>query len=129
MCPLYHPTRGVAPGLQELQVVSADPDPVRSPVDEEEGSGDARVVGHRGAGGHGADGDPGGGGGAGEGRDGFGIQEEADPAGIVVPTSTIIPVELGLQLDEATLVGLEIIEEGHASAPFIQLSHSISQPA
>jgi hypothetical protein len=42
-----------------------------------------------------------------------GIQDETDPTGIVVPTSTIIPAELGLQLDEATLVGLEIIEEGH----------------
>jgi hypothetical protein len=95
------------------------------PLNEEEGNCDAADVEGAIAGG----GSGGSGGGRGGGVGGVGIQEEADPAGIVVPISTIIPEELGLQLDEATFVGLEIIEEGHASAPFIQLSHSISQPA
>jgi hypothetical protein len=39
-----------------------------------------------------------------------------------------MPIELLLQTDETALVGLELIEEGHANAPFIQLSHSVSQP-
>ena len=53
--------------------------------------------------------------GPGGGWGGYGIQDETDPAGIVVPASTVVPEELGLQLDEATLVGLEIIEEGHCA--------------
>jgi hypothetical protein len=34
--------------------------------------------------------------------------------------ASIIPIELTLKMEKTALVGLELIEEGHANAPFIQ---------
>ncbi len=45
-----------------------------------------------------------------------------------IKIASIMPIELTLKVEKPTLVGLELIEEGHANAPFIQLSHSVSQP-
>ena len=79
-----------------------NPDPVGCAVDQEQGGG-AVGAGPRG-------GDPGGGSGGGGngcgGSGGGGIQDKTDPTWVLVPASTVIPVELGLQANETTLMRL-----------------------
>jgi len=56
------------------------------------------------------------------------IQQDAVSSFDSIMIASIIPIELTLKMEKTALVGLELIEEGHANAPFIQLSHSSSQP-
>jgi len=83
---------------KEIDVLLGEPDPSGLPINQEVGDGDDGV-------------DVGGGGGGGSGGGvygvGGGIQDETDPTRSVVVTSTIIPVELRLQADQTTLVGLK----------------------
>jgi hypothetical protein len=91
-----------------LDVLLSDPDPLGPPVDqEEEDSGGLEAGGAGHAGGEGHTGDVAA---VGDGDD---IQEETESTWILVATSTIIPVELGLQVEETAPVGLECFGEFH----------------
>lgn len=46
---------------------------------------------------------------------GGGIQDETDPTWIPVIASSVVPVELGLQADEAALVGLKSFKQVHCA--------------
>jgi hypothetical protein len=53
---------------------------------------------------------------------GYGVQEETDPTGIVVPASTAVPIELRLQLEEASLVGLKLVEKSHSATTLVLMT-------
>jgi hypothetical protein len=95
--------RDLLHGLEAFYIFFSDPDPMGLTVDQEKGGGVS----------HGGPRRAGGGVGDGAGVGG-GIQEETDPTGIVVPASAAVPIELCLQLEEASLVGLKLVEKGHS---------------
>ena len=98
--------RDLLHGLEAFYIFFSDPDPMGLTVDQEKGGGSSSGGGSSG----GSDSGSGGGGAI----VGGGIQEETDPTGIVVPASTAVPIELCLQLEEASLVGLKLVEKGHS---------------
>jgi len=98
---------------KKFYVLLSHPDPSGLPINQEVGDGDD---GGGGGGGGGGGYCGGGGGGYGDAYmvaagpseiGGGGIQDETDPTRSIVVTSTIIPVELRLQADQTTLVGLK----------------------
>jgi len=97
--------RDLLHGLEAFYVLFSHPDPVWLTADQEKDGGS-----------EGGESGGGGGGGTDTSGGGGGVQEQTDPTGIVVPASTVVPIELRLQLEEAALVGLKLVEKSHRSS-------------